>query len=421
MRCALRWVFVRDPAVSLQLFWHDVTKSFERISGRHFATCKRRVGILEDQWRAKFAARNAQGGLPGNNNSDLGRAMRAWIDFRDDEERAKKEIEEDVKALDVRRRRMHELEIERLGQTDVCHYETTAVGEEEEIGPQGIETTVVPQINGSIAHADSPEDGISTESRNRPNDFNLPVDLEHYESGKQPKATDQVAIIAELLRKRQRDEREEADIRREEQVLLNKRLAMMEEQMQMLSKLIKINTQREDDPLLASPPQQAAGSTDKDALSAIASETGAAAAQTRGIIEIDDTPADKVTHGNEQITVAPEALAGAVEIGDGTPETNGPTDVTADDTMDETADTSIEPGAMTGSADMDEGTSTTNATETHADAATNENAEMTNGISAELGNTISTSTAASPTSPIDVPEVSVAKDPDTDMPVVHEV
>jgi uncharacterized protein YecT (DUF1311 family) len=37
-----------------------------------------------------------------NDNTDLGRAMRTWIAFRDEKERAKKEKEDDVKALDVR-------------------------------------------------------------------------------------------------------------------------------------------------------------------------------------------------------------------------------------------------------------------------------------------------------------------------------
>lgn len=41
---------------------------------------------------------------------DLARAMRAWIAFGDEEEQEKKEKEEDAKALDVRRRRLHELE-----------------------------------------------------------------------------------------------------------------------------------------------------------------------------------------------------------------------------------------------------------------------------------------------------------------------
>lgn len=46
--------------------------------------------LLERTWRANFAARAAQGGLHGNNNTDLARAMRAWIAFRDEEEREKK-------------------------------------------------------------------------------------------------------------------------------------------------------------------------------------------------------------------------------------------------------------------------------------------------------------------------------------------
>jgi hypothetical protein len=42
--------------------------------------------------------------------------------------------------LDVRWRRLHELETERLGLSDVCRYEIRVVTEEVEIGLQGIET-----------------------------------------------------------------------------------------------------------------------------------------------------------------------------------------------------------------------------------------------------------------------------------------
>ena len=73
----MRWTFVRIPGISHTLSWNDVAKSFERICGRHFATCKRRMELLERIWRANFAARAAQGGLRGNNNTDLARAMRA--------------------------------------------------------------------------------------------------------------------------------------------------------------------------------------------------------------------------------------------------------------------------------------------------------------------------------------------------------
>jgi hypothetical protein len=77
VRVALRWIFVRQQASSLGLFWADVTRSFEKAIGRKFATGKRKMESLEEQWRAKFAARDAESGLQGNNNSDLARAMRS--------------------------------------------------------------------------------------------------------------------------------------------------------------------------------------------------------------------------------------------------------------------------------------------------------------------------------------------------------
>ena len=82
---------MRDPGVSLTLSWADVAKSLERVRGRPYVTCKRRLELLEERWRANFAVRGAQGGLRGNNNTNLARAMRALIAFRDEEERAKKE------------------------------------------------------------------------------------------------------------------------------------------------------------------------------------------------------------------------------------------------------------------------------------------------------------------------------------------
>jgi uncharacterized protein YecT (DUF1311 family) len=254
VRIALRWIFVREQAASPATFWTDVTRSFEKAINRKFASAKRKISTLEEQWRAKFAARDAQGGLQGNNNTELARAMRAWIAFRDEEERAKKEKEEDQKALDVRRERLHELESERLGLTDVCRYETTVIGEEEEVGPQGVDT-------GDRANPISLEDAANEEpQQSRPAD-SLYRDLEPTESNSKSRTSDPVAPIVELLRKRQREEREEADIRREEQVLLNKRLAMMEEQVQMLSKLI---TQREEKSQPAQPPQSTVIDLDGD-------------------------------------------------------------------------------------------------------------------------------------------------------------
>lgn len=206
----------------------------------------------EEQWRAKFAARDAQGELQGNNKTDLARAMRAWIAFRDEEELAKKEKEEDMKALDVRRKRLHELETERLGLTDVCRYETMVEEEEEENGPQGVEISEHTRANGERSNSSSLEDGVDEERQQPRFHSNPPGNLEPTDLNERSKHSDSVAPIVELLRKRQREEREEADIRREEQVLLNKRLAMMEEQVQILSKLI---TQREQRPQAVSPPR----------------------------------------------------------------------------------------------------------------------------------------------------------------------
>jgi hypothetical protein len=236
---------VRQQASSLGLFWADVTRSFEKAIGWKFATGKRKMGSLEEQWRAKFAARDAESGLQGNNNSDLARAMRAWLAFRDEEELAKRGKEEDMRALDVRRERLHELETERLGLTEVCRYETMVGGEEEEIGPGGMEINGHEQSNGDRANPIAIEHDVDEEPRQRDKP---PGEMDPTDTEERSKPSYQIAPIVELLRKRQREEKEEADIRREEQVLLNKRLAMMEEQVQMLSKLI---TQREQNSLPA--------------------------------------------------------------------------------------------------------------------------------------------------------------------------
>jgi hypothetical protein len=236
---------VREQSASPSTFWIDVTKSFEKAIGRKFASVKRKITALEEQWRAKFAIRDAQPGLQGNNNTELARAMRAWIAYRDEEERVRREKEEDEKALAVRRERLHELESERLGLTDICRYETTMVGEEEETGPQGVDT-------GDRSNPISLEDAVVEEPQQPRPVNNLYRDLEPTDiSNDKAKKVDPVAPIIELLRKRQREEREEADIRREEQILLNKRLAMMEEQVQMLGRLI---TQREQKSQPASQP-----------------------------------------------------------------------------------------------------------------------------------------------------------------------
>ena len=284
VRCALRWNFVRVPGVSHTLFWHDVSRSFERIRGRPYATCKRRLDALERTWRDIFASRDAPGGLRGNNNTDLARTMRAWMAFRDDEERQKKEKEDDVNALDVRRRRLHELETERLGLTEVCRYDTRVVTEDEEIGLQGVETSERQSADGDgsnpILVEDEPDQTV----------LDPLEDLEPPKQNEQSNAAGQIAPILELLRKRQREEREEADIRREEQVLLNKRLALMEEQMQMLSELI---TQHNPPP--TSPSPRGHMGTNVSTVTAAGreprSET-AATSQGHSVIQIDDAPAE---------------------------------------------------------------------------------------------------------------------------------
>jgi hypothetical protein len=115
VRIARKSIFVREQAALRALAWTDGTRSFEKATGRKFATGKRKTQTLEEQRRAKFAAEGAQGGLQGNDSSELARAMRAWISYRNEEERTRKEKEEDLKALDVRRDRLHGLESERLG------------------------------------------------------------------------------------------------------------------------------------------------------------------------------------------------------------------------------------------------------------------------------------------------------------------
>lgn len=153
--------------------------------------------------------------------------MRAWIALKDEEEREKKEKEEDATALDIRRRRLHELETERLGLTEVCRYDTRVVTEDEEIGPQCFETNERQPADGGGSNPILVDDEPNAEPLHQ-----TAVDpLEDLEPSKPTghfTAADQIALIVELLRKRQREKREESDIRWEEQVLLNKRLAMME-------------------------------------------------------------------------------------------------------------------------------------------------------------------------------------------------
>ena len=123
--------------------------------------------------------------------------MRAWIAFRDEEEREKKEKEEDARALDVRRRRLHELETERLGLTEVCRYDTRVITEDEEIGPQGIETDERQYPDGDDSNPILVDDELDQ------TELDPLEDLEPPKPSEQPGAADQIAPIGELLRQRQ--------------------------------------------------------------------------------------------------------------------------------------------------------------------------------------------------------------------------
>lgn len=274
--------------------------------------------LLERTWRANFAARAAQGGLRGNNNTDLARAMRAWIAFRDEEEREKKEKEQDARALDVRRRRLHELETERLGLTVVCRYDTRVITEDEEIGPHGIETNERQYADGDDSNP------ILVDDEPDQTEIDPLEDLEPPKPSEQPSAADQIAPIVELLRKRQREEREEADIRREEQILLIKRLAMMEEQVQMLSKLM---TQR-NLPLAPTSPQvdvESNKSADVAAEPDVEAETAATSGAIQDAIVIDDGLADHAVRERSDTSNEPGAVTETVQL-DADTHTDGPDD-----------------------------------------------------------------------------------------------
>jgi len=266
--------------------------------------------VLERNWRVWFAARDAQGGFRGNNNTDLARAMRSWIAFRDDEERQNREKEDDIKALEVRRRRLHELETERLGLTDVCRYETRVVVEDEEIGTRGIEVNERQPADGD----DSNPILLDDEPNAEPPHQTMTDPLENLEPPKpneQPSAADQIAPIVELLRKRQLEEREEADIRREEQVLLNK-LAMMEEQVQMLGRLIT----QHNHPLASASPQVDVAmdkSTEVSAVPEIEAEIAVTRQAAHDTIVIDDDSAENALEHLPDAPLASIATAGPVD------------------------------------------------------------------------------------------------------------
>jgi len=254
--------------------------------------------------------------------------------------------------LDVRRRRLHELETERLGLSDVCRCETRVVTEEEEIGPQGIETNDRPTADGDGMSPIPINDESGTESLHQ-----MPVDpLGDPVSTKlveQPNAADQIAPIIELLRTRQREEREEADIRREEQALLNKRLAMMEDQVQSLSKLI---TQREHHNLQTSPSssQQVEVVVDRNvegsATPVTETEAVVIGQDVDDIIVIDEAPADDVLCESTNTPIEPVTTIEPVAIGPNTSTRNAFVEVPADVSMSNSTETLDSPSTGLGTA-----------------------------------------------------------------------
>jgi hypothetical protein len=289
------------PGVSLTLFWNDVAKSFERIRGRSFVTCRRRIALLEERWRANLAA------------------------------------EDDVKALDVRWRRLHELETERLGLSDVCRYEIRVVTEEVEIGLQGIETNERPPADGGGSNPILVDDEFGAE----PSHQKELDPLDNINPTKPNEQSDQIAPIIELLRTRQREDREEADIRWEEQVLLNKRLAMMEEQVQMLSKHI---TQREQN----SPPASRqvdvhmVSSAEVTAEPAIEAEAAVMGEVVHDIIVIDEDPAGDTPDACEDAILEPLTQGESADMDEGDPAVSEVADDPADGPMGDRIDTSAQ-------------------------------------------------------------------------------
>jgi hypothetical protein len=181
------------------------------------------------------------------------------------------------------------------------------VTEEEEIGPQGIETDEQPPADGDGSNPIPVDDDFGTEPSHQ-TDLDPLDNINPAKPNVRPSATDQIAPIVELFRTRQREEREEADIRREEQVLLNNRLAMMEEQVQMLSKLI---TQREHNSPLASPQvdldlNSCAEASSERVIEAEPANIGEAVHDT---IVIDDEPAGETPDACEDATFEPATTA----------------------------------------------------------------------------------------------------------------
>ena len=175
--------------------------------------------------------------------------------------------------------------------------------------------------------------------------------------------------MVELLRKRQREEGEEADIQREEQILLNKRLAMMEEQVQMLSKLI---TQRN---LPVAPPSPRVDvefnrSPDTPAEPEVEAETAATSGAIQDAIVIDDGLADNAVRERSDTSIEPGAVTETVDVDAGT-HTDGPDvdDCAMNKAADASADVSVRNTAEQPAAGLETTTSNSMA-EPETDAAT---------------------------------------------------
>ncbi|GAB7333787.1 hypothetical protein MBLNU13_g05305t1 [Cladosporium sp. NU13] len=274
---------------------------------------------------------------------DLARAMRAWIAFGDEEEQEKKEKEEDAKALDRSGRKASQP----TGGDD-----TNPITVDDESNVQPLDQTVVDPLEN----------------------------LQHPKPDEQPNAADHTTPIVELLHKRQREEREEADIRREEQVLLDKRLALMEEQVQMLSKLITKHN----------PPQVDVAENDSAEVFAgpeMETEAAATSGAVHDSIVIDDDPAEKAL--DEESTNKSVAMAGLVEADTDRDTADKITDVSAN----ERPDTSLEPGASAGAGDTAiHKVTTDDSANIPADFAMDNSAEPPDAPPAELWTTTSIGT-----------------------------
>ncbi|KAM0703104.1 hypothetical protein Q7P35_009802 [Cladosporium inversicolor] len=278
------------------------------------------------------------------------------------------------RPLEVRRRGLHEPETERLGLTELCRYDTRVVTEDEEIGPEGIETNERQPADGDGSNPIPIDDEPIIEPLHQ-TEVDPLENLEPPRPHGQPSVADEIAPIVELLRKRRREEREESDIRREEQVLLNKRLAMMEEQVKMLSKLI---TQNNFPPATPCPQEDVDmnNSAEVTAEPGVEVETAATSESVHDIIVIDDAPAEDAL---EERADAPfDPVTSAKPTGRG---------------FNKRSNTSLEPSASTGPEHLDVGEHVPGeATSIPADVSMDESAELPDKPFAELETTTSIGT-----------------------------